>query len=75
LNVELGCNLSRIDADAKTFIDDAFSFIATAAFDGPGQLRHSQVSEAGETYTLVEGNDDFAIGLPGLTPVGTDFHL
>ena len=73
-------DLSGIDARAATKTNDAFAFIGSSPFTGPGQLHVIQDSAAGVTY--IEGNTggdaspEFVIVVRGLqTFTASDFIL
>jgi len=71
-------DLSAIDARSASAADNAFSFIGSAAFSGPGQLR--AVQSGGNTFVEgdvnADGVADFSIQLAGLhTLTGADFVL
>jgi hypothetical protein len=73
-------DLSAIDARSATRGDDAFAFIGSSAFSGPGQLHFVQDAAAGVTY--IEGNTggdatpEFVIVIKGLvTFTASDFIL
>jgi Ca2+-binding RTX toxin-like protein len=71
-------DLSAIDSRIGSPADNAFSFIGSAAFSGPGQLRSFQ--SGGNTFVQgdvnADGVADFSIQLIGLHTLGAgDFVL
>jgi serralysin len=78
-------NLSGIDAKDSTFVNEALTFIGTAAFTGvQGQLRYFQINAAGTVNdrTIIAGDTngnkvaDFQIELVGLKVLtAADFIL
>jgi len=73
-------DVSAIDANTAAAGNQAFTFLGTAAFTAPGQLRYFQ--DTINNLTIIEGNvtgptgADFQIALAGLrTPVAGDFTL
>ncbi len=68
-------DLSAIDADASTGLDDAFSDTLVSDFTAPGQLKLLDGVLYGNTDGDV-GTAEFAIALTGVTALaGTDFIL
>ena len=76
-------DLSRIDAITGG-VDDAFTFIGTAAFTGGGTAGQLRYTAAGGNIFIVEGDvdgdgiADFTLSVamtPATPPVATDFVL
>lgn len=72
--------ISRFDADPRTPGNQAFAFIAVAAFGDVGQVRYEQDAAAGHTLVQADldgdGTADFEIELTGLTDlIAGDFLL
>lgn len=72
-------DLSRIDANAGTGANDAFTFIGSGAFTGvAGQLRYEVVNDIGSVYGDVNGDglaDLHILVTNGAPLVQTDFIL
>ncbi|WP_424134964.1 Calx-beta domain-containing protein [Roseomonas chloroacetimidivorans] len=73
-------DLSKIDANASTSTNDAFTFIGMSNFTAAGQLRYVQDTGKGQTYIEGDTNGDriadFSLTLSGLqTLTATDIML
>ena len=73
-------DVNAIDANTAAAGNQNFTFIGTAAFTAPGQLRYFQ--DTVNSLTILEGNvtgnagAEFQIALAGLhTPFAGDFNL
>ena len=68
-------DLSRIDADAATAGDQAFTFIGTASFTGQaGELRYGRGPDNATVIADMDGDGraDFAVRLDGVTALTAD---